>query len=319
VHLERAFEAHERHLWNLSYRMTGSAADADDVVQEAFVRALERPPSFEEPVRPWLARVVLNLSRDRLRRRRRSAYPGTWLPAPVEAESIDTSSPGARYDLYESASFAFLLALERLTPNRRAVVLLRDVFDYSVAETASILGTSEGSVKTTLHRARTDLDQLELDRLDLSRERREFARVALRKWLAALASLDREAIERCLTADVQSFSDGGGDYFASRKPLLGRTKVAHFHLTLRRKLRSERFEEQTEINGRPAVITRLPQARSRNAPVVVLLCDIDRDGRIAALYSITAKEKVLRLTVPRNARSRATTSRRRTRSASRRS
>jgi RNA polymerase sigma factor (sigma-70 family) len=127
----------------LCYRMTGNAADADDLVQETFVRAWKSPPErTEEPWRPWLARVAMNLSRDLLRRRKRRHYDGTWLPSPIETgdeaaappdEPVDEQGdPLARYDMLESVSFAFLLALEALTPAQRAVLLLRDVFDYSV-------------------------------------------------------------------------------------------------------------------------------------------------------------------------------------------
>src|SRR5579859_1118474 len=112
-----AFRAEERSLWGLAYRMTGSAADADDVVQETFVRAVERPPArLDEPLRPWLTRVAVNLARDALRRRKRRAYVGPWLPFPLEGDAFEelvadpAPSAEARYDLRESASFAFLVA-----------------------------------------------------------------------------------------------------------------------------------------------------------------------------------------------------------------
>ena len=150
--LESAFDEQRPFLWSLAYRLTGCAADADDVVQEVFVRALERPPAdTARPWRPWLVRVLMNLGRDLLRQRRRRGYVGPWLPSPVatgdgdEPPSFDPPDlqpgPGARYDLLESASLAFLLALETLTPAQRAVLLLRDVLDYSVRETADALSS----------------------------------------------------------------------------------------------------------------------------------------------------------------------------------
>jgi RNA polymerase sigma-70 factor (ECF subfamily) len=141
--------------------MTGNAADADDAVQETFVRVIEKPPpKLDQPLRPWLIRVAINLCRDILRRRRRN-YIGPWLPSPIptaasddppsyEPRQPDDESPGARYELIESISFAFLLALEALTPMQRAVLLLRDVFDYSTAETAVAMDITEANVKTTL-------------------------------------------------------------------------------------------------------------------------------------------------------------------------
>ncbi|HKX28697.1 MAG TPA: sigma-70 family RNA polymerase sigma factor, partial [Blastocatellia bacterium] len=160
-----AFKEHERFLWGLCYRLTGNAADADDLVQETFIRALKSPPArTDEPWRPWLVRVAINLGRDLLRQRKRRGYDGPWLPSPIEAgaealesevgPSDERGDPAARYDLLESVSFAFLLALEALTPTHRAVLLLRDVFDYSVKESASALEITEQNVKTTLHRAR---------------------------------------------------------------------------------------------------------------------------------------------------------------------
>src|SRR5262249_35064046 len=161
----QTFDEHKRFLWGMCYRMTGSAADADDIVQDTFVKALERPPTdLEAPLRPWLAKVALNLSRDQLRKRRRREYFGPWLPSPVSTEG-DTpldldqpiepeSSPAAHYDLIESVTLAFLLALEALTPAQRAVLLLRDVFDHSTSETAQTLDLTKSNVKVILHRAR---------------------------------------------------------------------------------------------------------------------------------------------------------------------
>ncbi|HLK36830.1 MAG TPA: sigma-70 family RNA polymerase sigma factor, partial [Polyangiaceae bacterium] len=136
-----AFNEHRRLLWGLGYRMTGSAADADDVLQETFVRFVERPPvRMADPLKPWLVHVAMNVARDTLRRRKRRGYVGPWLPTPVESTddlAQSSEAPGdARYELRESASYAFLVALEALQPRQRAVLLLRDVLDYSVQETA---------------------------------------------------------------------------------------------------------------------------------------------------------------------------------------
>src|SRR4029077_2785208 len=163
--LAPVFREHRSFLWALSYRLTGNAADADDVVQETFVRALQRPPADRDrPWRPWLVRIAVTPGRDLLRRRRRrGGYEGQWLPPPIETEppshepADEGGSPAARYDLLESVSFAFLLALEALTPMQRATLLLRDVFDYSGREAARALGISEASARTTHLRARRAL------------------------------------------------------------------------------------------------------------------------------------------------------------------
>src|SRR6266850_894172 len=171
----QTFDEHKHFLWGVCYRMTGSAADAEDIVQDTFVRALEKPPAnMQAPLRPWLVKVALNLSRDQLRRRRRREYLGPWLPSPVITEgdgqfqadeaTAPEMSPVARYDLLESVTLAFLLALEALTPAQRAVLLLRDVFDYSTSETAKTLQMTEINVKVTLHRARRIMSAYDKDR-----------------------------------------------------------------------------------------------------------------------------------------------------------
>ena len=139
-----ALEVHRPLLWGLAYRITGSAADADDIAQEALARALEHQP--DEP-RPWMYKVAANLARDQLRRRRRAPYRGPWLPEPV-ADADD------RLGLRQSASMAMLLAMERLRPTQRAVLVLRDAMELDAAETARLLGMSEGNVRVTHHRAR---------------------------------------------------------------------------------------------------------------------------------------------------------------------
>jgi len=215
------YEADRKFLWGLCYRMTGNAANADDIVQETFVRAMERPSRRpDELLRPWLARVAMNLSRDHLRHRRRS-YVGPWLPSPVPAGDDESppsyeplagleDSPMARYDMLESISFAFLLALEALTPSQRAVLLLRDVFDYSTGETAQALAMTEASVKVTLHRARRAMRDYDKDRAIPTLARREMTRRALEQFLLYLSERNAEGLERLLAEDVVSISDGGG-------------------------------------------------------------------------------------------------------------
>src|SRR5215831_2934778 len=210
---EEIFRAHERFIWGLCYRMTGNAADADDLAQETFVRAWERPPArTDEPWRPRLVSVAMNLSRDLLRRRKRRLYEGPWLPSPIETgdeftppsyEPVDEEgNPVARYDMLESVSFAFLLALEALTPAQRAVLLLRDVFDYSVRETADALGMSEPSVKTTHHRARRAMSDYDRDRRAPTRSLQEQTRRAMDRFLHCLFSQDVAGAEALLAADV---------------------------------------------------------------------------------------------------------------------
>ncbi|MGH7803181.1 MAG: sigma-70 family RNA polymerase sigma factor, partial [Candidatus Binatia bacterium] len=149
--IESAFRSHERSLWGLAYRLTGIAADADEVVQETFVRAIERAPRrVDDQWHRWLMRVATNLSLDSLRSRRRRSVSPSWLPSPLEdldrAVSEGDATDG-RYERMESLTYAFLLALEALRPRERAALLLRDVFDHSAAEVADVLDTTEANVR----------------------------------------------------------------------------------------------------------------------------------------------------------------------------
>lgn len=299
--LAASYREHERFLWAVSYRLTGSAADADDIVQETFVRALEHPPArTDEPVRPWLTRVALNLGRDALRRRKRRAYDGPWLPSPVEAEPEPPSFeiPGkdgteGRYDLLESASFAFLIALEALTPQQRAVLLLRDVFDYSVQETAGALGLSEASVKTTHHRARRALEPYDRERCRPSPEHVERSGAALVRFLQTLATQDVAAIEALLSEGVRVVNDANGEYKAARRIVVGPNRVARLFVGLLKwEGAGELRHEIRLINGLPAiVIERAPVLRG-GAPRYVLRCDVDARGRITEIHVVLASQKL---------------------------
>jgi RNA polymerase sigma factor (sigma-70 family) len=297
------FQTHERALWGLCYRLTGSAADADDLVQETFVRAMERPPArTDEPWRPWLVRVATNLGLDLLRRRRRRGYVGRWLPSPVETGEDAAPAPEepaggrclveGRYEMLESVSFAFLLALEALTPRQRAVLLLRDVFDYSARETAAVLGVSEANVRIILHRARRAMEAYDRERCVPTGAVQATTRRVLEAFLTCLVNQDVAGIEALLTTDARTITDGGAEFTALRVPIVGREKVATFHLrTARRRAPGARVDLRM-INGLPAIVAELPVARPGQAPRVVLRCDVGGDGRIRELHLILASRKL---------------------------
>ncbi|MDI1433628.1 sigma-70 family RNA polymerase sigma factor [Polyangium sorediatum] len=290
---------HGRYLWGLCYRLTGSAADADDLVQETFLRAIERPPvRTEEPVRPWLTRVAVNLGIDRLRARRRRAYDGPWLPSPVETEGdfapeigIEPVETEGRYDLLESVSMAFLVALEALTPRQRAIVLLCDVFDWSVKEAADALGMTEAAVKTMHHRARRALAAYESSRTRRTPELVEKTRAALGRFLLALGSADGKALESILDAEVRHLSDGGGEFFAARLPILGRDRVGRLLVGLAKRRGAGAQFALRMVNGMPAVVLEHAPAR-KIAPRSVLQCEIGEDGAIRAIYWVLATKKL---------------------------
>jgi RNA polymerase sigma-70 factor, ECF subfamily len=302
--IEEVFTAHERFLWSLCYRMTGNAADADDLVQETFVRAIKSPPArTDEPWRPWLVRVAINLSRDLLRRRKRQPYEGMWLPSPIETEEAppafdppdESGNPATRYDLLESVSYAFLLALEALTPTQRAVLLLREVFDYSVSETAVALAMNEANVKTTLHRARKAMQDYDRARRPLTAAWQEQTKQTLTKFLGYLFNHDVAGAAALLAENVRQVSDGGGEFFAARVPIVGREKVVLFHSRIVQIATQQAYDVRSEwrmLNGMPALVFEIPNIAVGFAPRTVLLCQLDAEGRIAQLHSVLASRKL---------------------------
>jgi RNA polymerase sigma-70 factor (ECF subfamily) len=236
-----AFRQHERHVWGLAYRMTGSAADADDVVQETFARALEHPPArLDEPVRPWLTHVALNVARDTLRRRKRRRYVGPWLPSPSETGS-------------------------------------------------------ESNVKTTHHRARQAMRAYDRVRRPPTPALREETREALQRFLAALVSEDAAALEASLSEGARAISDGGGEYVAALRPVLGRDRVARFLLGLQKKGRWRGRVALRMLNGLPAVLAEFDEPGARWAPRIVLRCELDERGTIREVHLVVASKKLAAL------------------------
>jgi RNA polymerase sigma-70 factor, ECF subfamily len=298
------YHSNQKFLWGLCYRMTGNAADADEIVQETFVKALENPPPrMDEPLRPWLVRVALNLSRDLLRMRKRRGYAGEWLPAPVPTENFEDppsydppasaeDSPSARYEMLESISFAFLLALEALTPTARAVLLLRDVFDYSTNETAEALGITQASTKVILHRARKAMSEYEQKRARKMTNLPEMTKDALERFLFCLGNRDIEGLEQLLTEDVISVSDGGGEVYAALKPIYGRRKVLRLIFGLAKKLAATQRSAFTTLNGLPAVIVENLHNLDGIAKRFTIHCQVDEAGRIQELDIVLAPRKL---------------------------
>ncbi len=301
MQLEQIFNENRRFLWGLCYRMTGSAADSDDILQETFVRLMHKPPAnTDEPLRPWLVRVAVNLSRDVLRRRRRQGYTGQWLPAPFETENNedvlavpDAASPSARYELLESVSFAFLLSLELLTPTQRAVLLLRDVFDFSVAEAARVLRMTEQNVKTTHHRARRVMREYEERRFVPRKSLAEKTGHVVGQLVEFLTNRDTESAAKLLAAGVVSISDGGGEFFAARVPVVGRAKVALLLSNLFKATAGFTPKSRAvELNGLYAVATEREDAPPGYAGKMATLFQLDGEGLIERIYFVMASRKL---------------------------
>jgi RNA polymerase sigma factor (sigma-70 family) len=299
----RTFDEHRKFLWGICYRMTGSAADAEDIVQDTFVKALEKPPAdTEAPLRPWLVKIALNLSRDQLRRRRRREYFGPWLPSPVSTEgdtlleleekSTLELSPLAKYDLHESVTFAFLLALEALTPAQRAVLLLRDVLDYSTAETAESVEMTESNVKVTLHRARRIMEAYNKHRVASLSQRAHELRGTLQSFLSRLAEGDVEGLKRMLAADVVLVSDGGGEINALAEPMLGRPRVLRLLTRLYEANRSVTSTSMRVVNGEPAILVERSEVKPGHAFFFTMHCELNGAGRMRRLNFVFSPGKL---------------------------
>jgi RNA polymerase sigma-70 factor (ECF subfamily) len=291
-----AFRQHERLVWGMAYRMTGSAAEADDVVQDTFERAMAHPPTrLDEPLRPWLVRVAMNAARDALRRRKQRSYVGPWLPSPVETadDTPDASiASDARYELRESASYAFLLALEALTPPQRAVLLLRDVLDYTVRETSAALSLSEVNVKVIHHRARRAMSGYDRTRRPSAASLSSDTRATLERFVTALLTQDVAGAEACLADGARLISDGGGEYRAALRPVVGPDRIARFFFGLQRKLGAQARFEVRSLNGLPGVVAEYDDPREGWGPRFVMRCDVDADGAIREVHIVVATEKL---------------------------
>ena len=298
VRLTDWFQAHRTFLWGLCYRITGSAADADDVVQETFVRALKSAPDHLDDPRRWLVRVAVNAGRDLLRRRKRQGYVGQWLPTPIETAGDDTppsyepvidgaQTSEGRYDLMESVSLAFLQALEALTPTQRAVLLLGDVFDYSASEISKALTISEGNARVIHHRARRAMAAYDGQRSRPTAPNQDRTQRALQRFLELLGAGDVLGIERMLAADIVAMTDGGRNFTATRRPITGAGRVAQFFVRLAASRSGVIRVAFLALNGFPAVVFDFePHTLGRRAPRLVLAADLNSAGQIHRLYAI---------------------------------
>lgn len=297
-HLAAAFEAQRDMLWGLAYRMTGVAADADDVVQETFLRALERPPpDTTRELAPWLTRVAMNLARDRLRKRKRAleTYVGPWLPEPAREagfEALGVSGLITR----ESASFAYLLALEVLTPLQRGVLVLREVLDLSTRETAAALETTEASVRTTLHRARQALAKARgASEAGDPAARIDRHRAAMAGLMRALATQDLEAVQAALAADVKVTTDAGGEFAAATRVLTGADRAAAFLLGVMAKRKGVACVSEVRVNGGVGYYFESDVGHARHAPRQLLTLEADGRSRPTRLWVVLSSAKLDRL------------------------
>ncbi|MEZ4220658.1 MAG: sigma-70 family RNA polymerase sigma factor [Polyangiaceae bacterium] len=295
--LELAFREHRGRIWAVCYRLTGDAAESDDLVQDTFRRTLEQPPpDTSRSIGPWLTQVATRLGIDALRRRKARGYRGPWLPTPVEDESHEPAelSTEARYGQRESATYAFLLALEVLSPEQRAVLVLRDVLDLSARETAEIAGLSEANVRVIHHRARKAMEPYDAERCLVDDALLQRNAQALEALGAALATGDLTQIAQLMCADAVSLNDANGEFLAAGSPVRGADKIAKFYAhvhALRANDTDARFRA-AQVNGLPALIAEYPNATERLAPKAVFRLDVRADGLVHTIHVIAATGKL---------------------------
>jgi RNA polymerase sigma-70 factor (ECF subfamily) len=274
-------------LFALAYRMLSSVAEAEDVVQEAFLRyrrAREDGAAVASP-KAYLSAVVTRLAIDELRsaRARRETYSGQWLPEPLLTDE-GAGDPAALAEQADSLSMAFLLLLERLTPAERAVFLLRDVFGYGYDEVAEIVGRSEANCRQIAVRARRHVEA-EKPRFEASkRERDELAA----RFFAAAGDGDVDGLVGLLAQDVVVVGDGGGKAPQWGRPIVGADRVARLFVNLARRMAAlgATFEPR-EVNGHPGAI-----GRAADGSVVNVLTIEVADGAIQAIRSVINPDKL---------------------------
>jgi RNA polymerase sigma-70 factor (ECF subfamily) len=287
-----AFEELRPRAFAIAYRMLGSVSEAEDVVQEAYLRlhrAAREGERIESP-RAYLATVVTRLAIDQLRsaRARREAYVGEWLPEPLLADPDPQADPARHAEVADTLSLAFLVLLESLSPEQRAVFLLREVFDYPYDRIAEIVDKSEDNVRQLAVRARRHVDERRV-RFEASNEQHE--RLADR-FFAAVGEGNLEGLEALLAEDVELHGDGGGKAPALARALYGRTRVAK---TLRNWARvGARIAglelRRVDVNGQPGAL--LLDGEGRLLSVMAL--DI-ADGQVQGIRSIVNPDKLSHL------------------------
>ena len=285
------FAAQRPRLIGLAYRLLGSVVDAEDVVQEAWVRW--NRADHDELLSPgaWLTTVVSRLGIDRLRARQRdqSTYVGPWLPEPLISSDDD---PAAAAELSDSLTTAFLVLLERLSPNERLVLLLADVFQQPFATVAEVIGKSEDATRQLAVRARRKVRTTEDAAARRPPERAEQLAIA-RDFVNAVVEGDERRVRDLLTSDSVLVSDGGANRHAARRPVVGQERIARFLVNLARRFAAVTDHsvnvEPTWINGAPGLIVAFD-----DQPYWVAAIDV-RDGKVDRFFVMLNPDKLTSL------------------------
>jgi RNA polymerase sigma-70 factor (ECF subfamily) len=273
------FETHRPLLFSIAYRMLGSASEAEDVLQDTWLRARQDEDTDVRSPRAYLTTIVTRLCIDHLRsaERTRMEYPGPWLPEPLAEPNQDSA------ELASSLTTAFLVLLEQLAPTERAVFLLREVFELDFDEIARSVGKSEANTRQILTRARGRLRDSH-PRFTVSRRESE---EIVRRFRDACVTGNLEQLMTVLHADAELVADGGGKALAATRPVLGADRIAEFVIDVVGKLRwSESNPRLVTINGAPGLLLRHPIFGDGTYSFDIA------DGRIRAIYVVRNPDKL---------------------------
>jgi RNA polymerase sigma-70 factor, ECF subfamily len=277
------FQKERSRLFAIAYRMLGSVADAEDMVQEAFLRWRQTSSDIRSP-KVYLSTIITRLCIDHLRSAKvqREQYVGTWLPEPLITSPTD--DPAALAELAESLSIAFLVLLERLSPTERAVFLLREVFDYEYSEIGAIVDKSATNCRQILRRARQQLASRPVCSQVTQPQQEQIAEQFLQAWVNG----DLQSLLNLMVEDIMFSADGGGKTIAALKPLHGCKKVAHFLLAIRRSQVLPSFTSRLAIiNGQLSIINRIDENLHS-----VFMFEITHDNQIQTVFAIVNPEKL---------------------------
>jgi RNA polymerase sigma factor (sigma-70 family) len=278
------FQQHRPRLLGLAYRMLGTPADAEDVLHDAWLRWDAQDIAVLDDPEAWLVTVTTRLALDRLRKAKteREHYTGPWLPEPLDT----ADAPDAALERSETLTLSFLLLLERLSPEERAAFLLHEVFDYSHAEAAAILGIAEEACRQRVHRARSRLREgRPRFHVDEDAQRR-----LLERFIAAMQKPDMETLHALFAEDAVAVADGGGVARAILQPLHGAERVARLYMQIAQLSKNFglRYELRT-LNGSPALLT------WRDDQLFVATWIDCEDDRITAIHAIRHPDKLARI------------------------
>ncbi|MDQ8022319.1 MAG: RNA polymerase sigma-70 factor [Moraxellaceae bacterium] len=274
------FNTHRKRLLGVAYRMLGSRSDAEDVVQDAWLRWDAADASVLQSAEAWLVTVTTRLCIDRLRavRHEREHYKGPWLPEPLIETEDPAPSPEQVVELASDVSMAFLAVLERLSPDERAAFLLREVFDLDYPDIARMLERNETSVRQLVSRAKTRVRE-DRPRVSVSRDAH---RSLLERFMEATRSGQQAALQALFAADAQFVADGGGKVLSVLKELHGADRIVRFFEMVARQVGPRLAYRHALVNGEPGLLRYL-------------------DGKFdAAISFITDGERILACHIVRN-------------------